>query len=990
MVRLRFVAVMATLAALAGSFAAQSAVAADPTPEWIWSSDKPRDNERAFFRRVIELKGKPKSAAFIGSCDNGMTLFVNGESVGESNAWESPLKQDLKKYLVEGKNVIAIRGRNEGGIAALVGKITIEAEDGKKEVIVTDSNWLSSTEDKSGWQKNDFEAAGWNKPHSFGKYGREPWGAVFTGAASSGGGSVATDPSAIQTLPGFEVELLYSVPKDTEGSWVSMTTDPKGRLIVCDQYGSLYRVVPGKDAATTKVEKLNLPIGEAQGLLYAYDGLYIVVNGNAAQGSGLYKATDTNNDDQLDDLKLLKKFEGGGEHGPHAVRLGPDGKLYVVAGNFTKPPAGYDPESPHRNWAEDQLLPRNPDGGGHDPHIMAPGGWVARTDKEGKEWELICAGLRNSYDIDFNNDGELFTYDSDMEWDTGTPWYRPTRVNHIVSGGEYGWRNGTGKWPEYSPDSVGAVVNIGLGSPTGVEFGRGAKFPAKYQNALFILDWTYGKIYAVHMQPDGGSYSGTFETFVQGRPLPVTDAVVGKDGAFYFTIGGRKTQSGLYRVTYTGSEPTTAVLPEANAKAAEAREQRKKLEALHGKQDASVIEKAWPFLNSSDRSLRYAARVAIEHQDPKLWADKAFAENRSTAVIQAMVALARTGDKALQPKIVEKLNSLPFERLTEDQLLSASRAYALTFIRMGEPDKTVADSAVKRLSPLFPKQSEALNREFGALLVYLKAPAVVEPAMKLLQTAQTQEEQLYYVLILRNITNLLSDEQRRAYFSWINLAEGGYRGGNSFKKFLAKIRSDAAEKLPEADRVALKDVIEGKQKVEVVKLETTRQFVHNWQIEDLIPHAAEVESGRSFEKGRAAYEAAQCNKCHRFNGQGGDTGPDITGVGNRFNTVYLFESLIVPSKAISDQYLSTVLLTADGEVVKGRIVEENDNEIKIRTDPFAVEAVTIKKDEIDDRQLAKISEMPQGLINTLTKEEILDLIAYLRSAGNAQDKAFAK
>jgi putative heme-binding domain-containing protein len=986
---LRFGLLIAAFAVVIGLVDARVAPAADPTPEWIWSNPKPKDNERAFFRRVIELEGKPKSAAFVGSCDNGMTLFVNGQSLGESNDWHTPLKQDLTKNLVEGKNVVAIRGRNDEGVAALVGKITLETADGKKETIVTDDKWLASADDTSGWQKVDFDDSKWIKPSSLGKYGKEPWGDVFTGS-SSGNGSAATDPGAIQALPGFEVELLYSVPKDTEGSWVSMTTDPKGRLIVSDQYGPMYRVTPGKDAATTKVEKLDIPIGEAQGLLYAYDGLYIVVNGGAAQGSGLYKATDTNNDDQFDDVKLLKKFDGGGEHGPHAVRLGPDGKLYVVAGNFTKPPEGFDAASPHRNWAEDQLLPRNPDGGGHDPHIMAPGGWVARTDKDGKHWELICAGLRNAYDIDFNTDGELFTYDSDMEWDTGAPWYRPTRVNHIVSGGEYGWRNGTGKWPEYSPDSLGAVVNIGLGSPTGIEFGRGLKFPAKYQDALYILDWTYGKIYAVHMQPDGGSYTGSFETFVQGKPLPVTDAVVGKDGAFYFTIGGRKTQSGLYRVTYKGTEPTTPVAPAADEASAKVRTARRELEALHGKSSEAAIGKAWPMLNSGDRSLRYAARVAIEHQDPKLWADKAFAENRNTAAIQAMVALARTGDKSLQPKIVAKLNSLPLERLTEDQLLMASRAYALAFIRMGDPDKATAEAVAKRVAPLFPNQSENVNREVSALLVYLKSPAVVEPAMKLLQAAQTQQDQLYYVLVLRNVANLLNDAQRRSYFSWINLAENGYRGGASFKKFLIKIRQDAAATLPEADRVALKDVIEGKQNVEVVKLETTRQFIHNWQMDDLAPHAAEVESGRSFEKGRAAYEAAQCAKCHRFVGQGGDTGPDITGVGNRFNAIYLFESLIIPSKAISDQYLSTVLLTDDGEVIKGRIVEENDDVIKIRTDPFAIQAVTLKKANIEERQLAKISEMPQGLINTLSKEEILDLIAYLRSAGNPDDKAFKK
>ena len=346
--------------------------------------------------------------------------------------------------------------------------------------------------------------------HSFGKLGTAPWGPLPLDP-SARPKILATLPENITAAEGFQVELLCSVPKERQGSWVCMTPDPQGRLIVSDQFGGLYRVTPGKDIDSTKVEKLSVKIGHVQGLLCAYNSLYVSVNGDAVPCSGFYRVRDTDGDDQYDEVKLLKKFNYGGEHGPHAIRLGPDGLLYIIAGTHTKVPGGMDPQSPHRNWAEDLLLPRNPDGRGHATGFMSPAGWILRTDKDGKKWELFCAGFRNPYDIAFNQDGELFTYDADMEFDTGAPWYRPTRINHCVSAAEYGWRYGTGKWPEYFPDSLGAVVDIGLGSPAGIEFGIGAKFPGRYQRALFINDWTYGKVYAVHLQQQGASYTATFE-----------------------------------------------------------------------------------------------------------------------------------------------------------------------------------------------------------------------------------------------------------------------------------------------------------------------------------------------------------------------------------------------------------------------------------------------------------------------------------------------
>lgn len=959
-----------------------------PVANWIWAPGEATDGQVVLFRKTIDVPENLKSATFTGAADNGMTLFVNGERVAEHGAWDTAFRQDIAKRLKTGKNAIAIRGTNEGGVAALIGRIVLEAQDGAQQVIVTDDTWLQVSGAVEGFQKPDFDDSKWAKAKVIGKQGTGPW------AATTVDGTVvkaqSTPSGQVTALPDFNVELVYSVPKGTEGSWVALAPDNKGRLIASDQgRAGLFRITPGVTPEETKVEKLNVEMSECQGLLYAFDSLYCVVNGGIQQGSGLYRLKDTNGDDQFDEVKLIKKFQGGGEHGPHAVRLSPDGKsLYVIAGNHTKPPADFDPNSPNKNWAEDLLLPRNPDGNGHATGVMAPGGWICKTDPEGKSFSIVSAGFRNQYDIDFNQDGELFSYDADMEWDTGAPWYRPTRVNHATSGAEFGWRYGTGKWPDYYADSLGAVVDIGLGSPTGIEFGTGAKFPAAYQRALYINDWTYGKIYAVHMKPDGASYTGTFETFVSGRPLPVTDICVNTDGHLYFTVGGRGTQSGLYRVTYTGDESTSPAGPLEDAKAAAARKLRHELEAFHGKQDPQAIEFAWPHLNSPDRALRFAARVAIEHQPVESWQAKALAETRTTASIYAMIALARSGDKALQPQIVQKLNGLPWKSLSPDQANAALRAYGLAFIRMGEPGDDVRQSVISTLKPLWPNADPTVNRELFNVLVYLNAPGVVEMGMEQLAKAQTQQDQMFYAFVLRNVKDGWSKDQRIAYFSWINLAETSYRGGNSFKKFCQQIRNDTVAKLTDAEKETFKEAIAGSQKVEVVSLETTRQFVHNWQMDDLLPMLDQVESGRSFAKGKAAYEATQCAKCHRFGGDGGSTGPDITGVGARFNPQYLAESLILPSKVVSDQYMTSTVITTDGDVLTGRVIEETDDMIRIRTNPFALEMTDVKKSNIEERSQSALSEMPQGLINVLTKEEVLDLIAYLRAAGNPDDPAF--
>ena len=583
--------------------------------DWIWSGGKIGDKDVRFFRKEFVVSGAPTNAVLALACDNKATIYLDGKVVGENDSWSEATVLDLVKQLKAGEHVLAVRAENDGGSAGLIAKLDISYAGTKKESVLSDGSWLVSAKETSDWAKPGAEPAGFVVATSLGKHGMQPWGAVLAAVGAAQAPSAAkkagqaTPAESLQVAPGFKVELLRSA-QPGEGSWVSMTVDGKGRLIVSPQGNEpMLRLTLGKDGAVTKVEKIEIPVRAAMGLLYAMDSLY--VNGTGPDGYHLYRLTDTNGDDQFDKHELIKKWKGGpGEHGAHGIVLGADKKLYIVNGNFVDVPDDLIASSPHKNYRDDLVLPRMEDGNGFGAGRKPPGGYVVRLDPDGKNAELFASGQRNTYDIGFNVDGELFGFDSDMEWDWGSPWYRPTRIYHIVSGGDQGFREGSAKWPEYYADSLPATVNIGVGSPTGVRFGTGAKFSEKYQRAAYILDWSYGRILAVHLAPNGASYGGTMENFVVGKPLNVTDVEVGKDGAMYFTIGGRGTQGGLYRVTYTGKESTKLAKGSgSDKKSDQARALRRQLEAFHGKQDAKAIATAWPHLDSEDRFVRYAASM---------------------------------------------------------------------------------------------------------------------------------------------------------------------------------------------------------------------------------------------------------------------------------------------------------------------------------------------------------------------------------------------
>ncbi|QDV46042.1 Cytochrome c [Stieleria neptunia] len=824
------------------------------------------------------------------------------------------------------------------------------------------------------------------------------------------GGNTATPIDRIKAAEGFEVELLYSVPGEEQGSWVNLCTDDKGRILVSDQFGGLYRITPppaGETLQTADVEKVPADIRAVNGMVWAFGALYVGVNDYEQKiPSGLYRVSDSDGDDSLDKVELLHEVKSRSDHGVHALMPTPDGKaLYLVTGNNTTPPPLADSSPVRQVWGEDHLLPSMPDGRGHNRGVLAPGGIIYRVSPDGQTFEAYASGFRNVFDAAVNRDGELFTYDADMEYDFNTPWYRPTRICHVTSGAEFGWRNGAGKRMPFYADNLPGVLDIGPGSPTGTTFGYGAKFPAKYQDALYALDWSWGKLYAIHLEPSGSSYTATKEEFVTGAPLPITDAIIcPQDGAMYFTIGGRRVQSGLYRVTYVGDQSTEPV--QAKAAKNKARDTRHMLEAFHGQQAPQAISVAWPYLSDQDRFIRFAARTAIEHQPIDQWADKALNESDPAKQVEALLALARVAgvcpqhrddstaavDTQMRDKLLDAVIAIDVPSLTETQQLTLHRATQIIFNRFGRPDDAMVDRLIAKLDPLFPAATPELNWLLCETLAWLQSPTVAEKAIALIHDAPTQEEQMQYARSIRMLKAGWTPELHTAYFEWF-LKAANYKGGASFDQFIKFIRDDAVASLSETQRTEMAELL-ARKPVKKSALENLGQIFEGrpetkWTLEELSAAARTGLQQRDFENGRKMFAATGCYACHRFGDQGGMTGPDLTSAGRRYSPHDLLDQVIHPSKVINDQFSAVKVLTDDGRIHVGVVVNLNGDSMTLNTDLTNPNArVNIDRKTIEEMMVSKTSAMPEGLFNRMTQDEILDLVAYLISAGDPKHEFF--
>ena len=534
---------------------------------WIWfnEGDPAREAPAAtrFFRKTFYTNRTTDEAILDITADDQFSVWLNGVLVGKGDKWKRVYSFDVKKHFAMGTNVLAVEATNRSGPAGFLVRLGYVPNGLTRAVITSNDSWKASRTDAKGWKTSSFDDTGWTPVKVLGAYGKV---GIWKNLVWDIGGD-----DRFSVPPGFVVEMAAKNPDPNDPfSLINLTFDSRGRLLVSQEGGpTLLCTNPDADGVFQNVKPYCSQVRSSQGMCWVNDSLLLM--GSGPDGTGLYRARDTTGSDRMDKVKLVHKFKGGmGEHGPHAILHGPDNWLYVVTGNHAwAQPEHIAANSPLTRWpqgqmgpdqgkpgtTEDVLLPRLNDANGHAANILAPGGTIWRLDQHGKQMSLVAAGFRNAYDAAFSPDGELFTFDSDMEWDLELPWYRAVRICHCPPGADFVWRTGASNTPDYYIDSLPPLFETGRGSPVGLEFYDHDAFPAKYRGAYFLADWSLGLIYAVHLERKGATYGASkIERFCLGNPMNVTDIAVGPDGALYFTMGGRGSRGGVYRIVYRGAD----------------------------------------------------------------------------------------------------------------------------------------------------------------------------------------------------------------------------------------------------------------------------------------------------------------------------------------------------------------------------------------------------------------------------------------------------
>ena len=165
-----------------------------------------------------------------------------------------------------------------------------------------------------------------------------------------------------------------------------------------------------------------------------------------------------------------------------------------------------------------------------------------------------------------------------------------------------------------------------------------------------------------------------------------------------------------------------------------------------------------------------------------------------------------------------------------------------------------------------------------------------------------------------------------------------------------------------------------------------RPFVRNWTVEELTPDLINLDKPRSFARGKELFKASSCIQCHKMNREGGDLGPDLFETSKKLanlkmSKIDLLREVLDPSKVIEEKYRPRTFITTNNQVFSGLVVYRDKKIVRIANNPQE-KPKEIAVADIEEETPSKISIMPNGLLVTLQREEIYDLLAYIVAGGD--------
>ena len=828
-------------------------------------------------------------------------------------------------------------------------------------------------------------------------------------------------PCAAEIETAKDLVIKHVAGDDLVPDCVNLTIAADGRVIASGPgYIRLIQDDDGDGRYDRYETLIEGPSRGAHGMCVERDTLYYVGDG------GVWQTEISSGQPSLEPTRVLE-IKTGGEHDAHAIRKGPDGYWYLIAGNGV------------HNARQIQNV--------KNPQVENPrAGFLLRVSPDWKQREIWAHGFRNAFDFDFSPMQSIVTFDSDGERDVSLPWYRPTRVYRVRQGDDAGWISRSWKRPNHDPEMPVTLAECGRGSPTGVTRVKTSRLGKRYRDGTFVLDWTFGQILFV---ADQGSAEGVRRVaYPDGNDgFPVTDIAEFPDGRLLVSVGGRGSTGGLYVID--AKEPVDV---------------------------QSIAMNQWQQeeVNVSDveqriKTLRYQVDRTIDRSSLELAIDHLTAGGDRDDIVSAMTLLIEAvgglgpGDPAdargkqqvaavfdgyrgvIRPKLVPEMKN---------------RAVDAVLAHLDSQDRVIAGEAIRTLAVLEPDRSDVFSR----IVQRMHASTFDHPSDRLhclialarlpVDRSDTMTEQVVDAMIQipvdreaigakvdRNWTPRLSelylalqrrdslmasrlvshpDFGHRSHLVWttsmdpenlerarkIMLRQGRE---SQFDPAIAQFIADGNDAVPRpVVRQWLSDSLTRRAGWEALMRNPKLDDVDHLQqafnsgdkvisdkaaktMRDLdiepVLHAASTESVASWMKrannvltldgdrkdGKEIFVIRQCGRCH----EGGKAlGPSLAGTSKRFSATDLFRAIVDPSHSIPDRYRGRIVLTNEGEVFQGMVIYESVDGVTLSS--IDGKTLRINADSIERMVPAKRSMMPEGTLFGLTNQQVADLLEYLK------------